>query len=409
MDFLRKPNESEEEFIWRIGQAKDNGTFEASWEEIAEIINRQFRLSPAEYYASSAYRKAYQYAKRFFEAGVFNDITQENYFEKINAAKYDLEREREKTRVEKNELARWNREQARDEMILEKISEAIKTLPPMQEHKKERPAKQKSEKTYLLCFGDCHYGIEFELKDLKGDAINAYSPAIFESRMEYLKSKVIETIKKEHVEKLNIFEMGDSIQGILRLNSQLLKLRYGIIDSAIRYAEYLAEWLNDLSRYVEIDFQMVEDSNHNQLRICGAPKNAFAEENLSKVIENFIDLRLEKNDRVNVIHNPTGFNFLSIPPYNILGIHGEVNNLERAINEVSRAYDEDIDYLIAGHVHHKTQKEVGINSEVLNIGSVIGVDPYTLSIHKTSSPSASLFIFDEKDGKVCEYTYKLNN
>ena len=66
-----------------------------------------------------------------------------------------------------------------------------------------------------------------------------------------------------------------------------MKLRYGIIDSSIMYANYLANWLNDLTQYVHVNFQMVIDSNHNQLRICGAPKNAFVEENMSKVMLDF--------------------------------------------------------------------------------------------------------------------------
>ena len=96
--------------------------------------------------------------------------------------------------------------------------------------------------------------------------------------------KVVDIIAKEDLTEINVWELGDSISGLLRLNSQLMHLRYGVIDSAIKYAEFLANWLNDLSQYVKVNFQMVKDSNHSQLRLLGQPKNSFPDENMAKVI-----------------------------------------------------------------------------------------------------------------------------
>lgn len=70
-----------------------------------------------------------------------------------------------------------------------------------------------------------------------------------------LYNKVIEQIQKDHIQVLNIFELGDALDGILRANSQLMQLRYGIIDSAILYADFLSTWLNELSNHVRIKFQ----------------------------------------------------------------------------------------------------------------------------------------------------------
>ena len=47
-------------------------------------------------------------------------------------------------------------------------------------------------------------------------------------------------IQEDHIQVLNIFELGDALDGILRANSQLMQLRYGIIDSAILYADFLS-------------------------------------------------------------------------------------------------------------------------------------------------------------------------
>lgn len=72
--FKRLNGENEEQFLWRIGQAKDNGIINLDWVEIADIMNKEFREDETEYRDESAYRKVYQSAKRLYEAEVFKNI-----------------------------------------------------------------------------------------------------------------------------------------------------------------------------------------------------------------------------------------------------------------------------------------------------------------------------------------------
>lgn len=319
---------------------------------------------------------------------------------------FELQKERYKVQTEKLEFNKWLREQARDEMIVEEIKKSIQQLPKLDIPEYIEPVE--NNKTYLFCFGDAHYGVEFEIKDLFGNVLNAYSPSIFEERMWDLFNKLVKKIYQEQITELHIFELGDGLQGIIRLNSQLMKLKYGVIDSSILYANFLANWLNELSKYVRINFQMVVDSNHNQLRICNAPKNAFPEENLSKVMISLIKERLKDNCNIVISTNDTGMNYTRLSGYNILGIHGEVKNISEAANQFSRAYQCNIDYLISAHVHHRKSEEIGQRSECISIRSLIGVDPYGMSLNKTSDAGASLFVFDQLDGLVCEYKFKVN-
>lgn len=330
----------------------------------------------------------------------------DEYLKELDLKKRELQKERNKLQTEKLEYNKWLREEARDEMILENITTAISKLQPLDIPEYIPPCFDNQ--AYLLSFGDAHYGVEFQLKDLFGNVINEYSPEIFEKRMWDLYNQVVYLINKEGINELHIWELGDGLQGILRLNSQLMKLRYGIIDSSILYANFLAEWLNALSEHVKIKFQMVIDSNHNQLRICNSPKNAFPEENMSKSMLTLIKERLKSNPNITIIENPTGMNYGMMTDWNILGIHGEVKNLSSAIDEFSRTYGVHLDYLVGAHCHHLSQKETGIRSEVLSVRSIIGVDPYALSLNKTSDAGASLFVFDRVKGKTCEYSLKLN-
>ena len=398
MEYKRYENETEDELIYRICSQKEQiGTRK----EVRDILNNLLNYS----YNESTYRKKYQYFNKLLYANSSKFSDSEAQLETLREEKRELEKLKKQIQTEKIEYNKWLREEARDKLITEKIVNAIKDLPSFKYPKYIK--NEKNDKSYLLCFGDAHYGIEFEIKDLLGKPINSYSPEIFEDRMNQMFTKVVDLINKENITELNIFELGDGIQGILRLNSQLMKLRYGIIDSAIKYADYISCWLNELSNYTKINFHMVVDSNHNQLRICNAPKNAFEEENMSKVMLLTIKERLKNNPNINIIENPTGFNYTELCGYKILGIHGEVKNLANSINEFSRALGNNLDYLIGAHCHHMRQEEVGINSEVLTIRSIVGVDPYGISLRKCSDAGASLYVFEDGLGKTCEYTIKL--
>lgn len=373
-----------------------------SWNDVADVLNELLGT----HYGESKFRKDKATFDRMLNANRDMFVDSDKQLQDIRIAQRELEKTRKKIQTEKLEYSKWLREDARAEMVTEKICNAVRELktldipeyiPPIHDHK-----------SYLLCLADAHYGIEFEIKDLFGNIINEYSPEIFETRMWNLLNKVVQIVNKEHITELNVWELGDGLQGVLRLNSQLMKLRYGIIDSSILYANFLANWLNELSKYVRIKFQMVIDSNHNQLRICGAPKNAFVDENMSKSMLVLIKERLKDNKNIVILENPTGMDYSVLSTYAVLGIHGEVPNIKTAIDEYARAYQTHFDYLIGAHCHHKMNVEVGIDAECLTVRSIIGVDPYGMSLRKTSNPGASLFEFELGQGLTTQHSIKLN-
>lgn len=355
-------------------------------------------------------RKGSKLLYEYIEAGWVNEPTTSSTTINVDFGspneKIAAHKERIKTQTEKIEMNRWVRELSRDEMITQYMVDAIQKLEPLKIP--EYIAPKHNNKSYLLAFADAHYGIEYEIKDLFGNVINAYSPEIFEERMWDLLNQTVEIVLDNKIDELNVWELGDGLQGILRLNSQLMKLRYGIIDSSILYANFLAEWLNELSNYVRIKFQMVTDSNHNQLRICNAPKNAFPEENMSKSMLVLIKERLKNNPNVVVVENPTGMNYSLMSTYQVLGCHGEVKNHVNAVKDFSVALGTPLDYVIGAHIHHSKSEEVGVNSESISIRSIIGVDPYGMSLNKVSNAGASLLVFEQGRGKTVEYSLKLN-
>lgn len=353
-------------------------------------------------------RKGSKLLYEYIEAGWVNEPTTSSTAINVDFGspneKIAAHKERIKTQTEKIEMNRWMRELSRDELITQYVVDAISNLQPL-----EIPAPLpfvERDKAYSLCYSDPHYGVEFSIKGLFGEVINEYSPEIFEKRMWDLFYKVKNIIEKESITTLRIYDFGDSIDGLLRV-SQLWKLRYGVVDSTIKYSEFISNWLNEFTKIVNVKFQMVIDANHSQLRLLSQPKNTFKDDNMSKIIAMFIKERLGRNPNFEFIENPTGMIFDNLVNYNLLGIHGEVKNMDNALKDFSRIYNVNLNYLIGGHLHHSKQEEVGQDYEVLNIPSIIGIDDYSLSLLKGSNAGAKLFCFEENNGKSLEYSIKL--
>ena len=96
VDLQVQPNENEKQYLWRIGLAIEEGRVNLTWEEFADIMNKNWRKDESEYRSSSAYRKPVQYAVRFYKEvwqpqnskcddTEYNDLMVELHKERIKA------------------------------------------------------------------------------------------------------------------------------------------------------------------------------------------------------------------------------------------------------------------------------------------------------------------------------------
>ena len=398
MAYQKLSNENENQYILRICSMKEDQGW--TWEDVASILNSSLGHN----FGESKYRKQYQYFNKMLKDNETTFFTEDEYLEKIRSERRELEKERKKIQTEKIEYNRWLREEAREELIAEHISNAIRELPKLDVPNIIAP--NQNMRTGILAFADPHYGKDLCIKGLFGETLNEYSPEIFEQRMWNLLSQTVQICNKEGFNELNVYDLGDEIEGCLRV-AALMKLRYGVIESTVRYGHFITEWLNELTKHVRVKYQMVKDSNHCQLRMLGEPKNTFKDENISYIIADKIMDRLSDNPNFEFAQNPTGYIFDQVAGYNVFGYHGEGKALEQAIKDFSRTYKVNIDYLIGGHKHHKLSSNIGIESDIISIPSIIGIDDYSLSLNKTSDPGATLFILEEGKGNVIEYNIKL--
>lgn len=401
----RKKNESYLSFSKRVTRALSNKTI--SYKEWAKsLLNENI-------YGEENTRRCFVFFEKFLsilENDEINNIQDENKLQEILTAKKELEKERKKIQTINLEYNQYVRDISRFELFNEKIKEAIDNMPALI-FSNTIQDKFNSKQTAVLCISDAHNGVEINMQTVFNEPINIYSPDILKKRLNKLADTVIKDYKNNfNYKKLIVFDLGDGIQNILRL-SDIAKLKTGVIDSVLQYAEMISQFLNKIQNElnIQIEFSCL-GGNHSELRLISTGRN-WESENLGKVIREFIALRLKDNQNIKV--NPySDFSFKQIEGINILAIHG--SNSKKNINEISyweQYHNITIDILLMGHFHHQEQISLGYSptgdKEIIIVPSLIGIDEFSRKNRKLARAGAKFILFEDNN-KTWEKVIYLN-
>lgn len=405
MKIERNKEESYLSFVTRITAALNDGLID--YQQWGRAVVGE------DLYSEESTRRIAKFFSQFIQNLENDEIELIEDKDKVNEIKQLLEelaKERKKIQTANVEYNANLRSEARAEMFNEQVIEAIHNLKPIKFNKKlytETP----SEATAVLCIADAHNGVEINMASLFGEVVNVYSPEILKARLNKLANQVIEDKKRLlDYDKLIVFDLGDAIQGMLRL-SDLSKLRTGVLQSALDYAEMIAQWLVFLSEELEVPIEYVcLGGNHCECRFLEKGRN-WEEENLGLVIQHVIALRLQNNPNITV--DPySEFGFKTVQGVNILAIHGD--DAKNDFDEISyweNYHNISIDILIMGHVHHGEQNTVGYgltgDKEVIKVPSLVGVDSFSKKCRKLARAGAKFMLFED-GSKTWEKTIVLN-
>jgi hypothetical protein len=401
----RKKNESYLSFSKRVTQALSNKTI--GYKEWAKsLLNENI-------YGEENTRRCFVFFEKFLsilENDEINNIQDENKLQEILVAKKELEKERKKIQTINLEYNQYVRDISRFELFNEKIKEAIDNMPALI-FSNTIQDKFNSKQTAVLCISDAHNGVEINMQTVFNEPINIYSPDILKKRLNKLADTVIKDYKNNfNYKKLIVFDLGDGIQNILRL-SDIAKLKTGVIDSVLQYAEMISQFLNKIQNElnIQIEFSCL-GGNHSELRLISTGRN-WESENLGKVIREFIALRLKDNQNIKV--DPySDFSFKQIEGINILAIHGD--DSKKNINEISyweQYHNITIDILLMGHFHHQEQISLGYSptgdKEIIIVPSLIGIDEFSRKNRKLARAGAKFILFEDNN-KTWEKVIYLN-
>ena len=310
----------------------------------------------------------------------------------------------------RNEINEACRTKSRSEALHEAVIEAAKQLPEMAIEPFAR-AEATGDRSLVVCIADCHYGAEWNIRGLHEETLNAYNPEIFEARMENLLGQIRGILEKEQIAHVTLLLCGDALDGMLRV-SQLMRLRWGIVESCMRYAEYMARWVSALALYADVEVHGV-DGNHSEIRPLGCRKGEFENENLEKIILWHMAERLRNVPTVRVDESAEKRKLVKARGYSILLSHDtDTRALEEAAKQAMLLYNERIDFLICGHKHRERELVSGYtatgNSLILRVPSICGMDDYAQRLGYGGQPGALAMVLEAGYGRRCVYPILLS-
>lgn len=401
MDLHRRPGESAESYELRMCGLKD--VLNKKWDEIAAIINDELGQD----YSESRYRKKYSSVAGTADCSAVlgqGSVIDTDSLDQMTRAKTELAMERQKLQAEKLELTRQLRVQSRFESFYEKVASVVEALPvPDFIPRTSSP----NDKEYVLTLSDIHYGSTFESET------NTYSRGIAKRRLEDLCGQVIEYVQRNNITHLYVLSLGDLVQGMIHMTDLQLN-DIPVVDCVVEISRLLAQFLNELSAYCEIDFYAVSAANHSQTRPLGSKASELATEDLERIIVSYISDMLMMNERVSV-HVDLSRDYIT---FNIFGcqciaLHGhQVKNLNAALKDYSGLHQRWYSYVFMGHLHAAQEIVVGErddhNCSILVSPSIIGSCVYSDKILKGAKAASRIYEFDADYGNVGQHTFILN-
>lgn len=392
-DVKKHENENEEQYIWRIGQKKDSGLLDVTWEDIAENINRQFREDESEYKTEAAYRKPYQQAKRFFEAGAFNNLDETEYIEQLKEQKREIEREKIKFRDERGAWQRQNYIDARVEQKLDVLGERLSEIGRIN-FLNENNIKECSDNDILVILSDLHIGQCFS--SITGE----YNSHIAIRRLGDLLKEILQIKKRHNSENCYISLQGDLINGNIHKTIQVTN-RENVIEQIKIASEIISNFCYEITRHFSHVYLSSVSGNHSRI---DRKEEALHDERLDDLIFWTVEVTLNHVQNFHILKNiDTGISSIDIRGKSYIAVHGDFDGCSKEGVSKLCMYLGQIPYgVLYGHRHTCAVGEYN-GVKMIQGGSLSGSgDQYTNEKRLVGKASQMVCVCDNS-GICCYY------
>lgn len=391
--------ENEEQFIWRLGQLKDSGMIDLDWNQLANIINKEFRSDESEYRNESAYRKPYQQAKRYYESDVFKRYGDNSYIQELRKTKQDLRKEKQKLFDERTELNRKLREQARKESFLEMLQRIISDVEPIHlSYSRHYDLNQGSDNDVICHLTDIHAGIQID------NWFNRYNADVLKERLCNYLNQLFE-IQDLHGSENCYIIIGETMSGLIHENLRL-ENNENVIQQFISVSGLLAEFLGEVANHFNNVYVYTTPGNHS--RVIANKDSCFKGENFDILIPHYLKASLQNYTNVHIEDN---YEDCDIARFDVRGLkvyssHGDKDTPENVVQHFTMMFGEKPDIVLLGHRHTNGLSTV-YDTKVIQSGCVSGSDNYCLDKRLRNRPEQTISVVNNS-GLLCVYDVKLN-
>ena len=403
-EILKKlPDETDGQYIWRIGAAKADGRIEETWEEINPTINTQLGFQEEDWRDCSVWRKRYRSYLEAYEQVFKKDGFSEKQIGGLEEQINELYKVKKQVQDQRRELRNLLTPEARFDNLTEKLIESANYLCEIKPLNFNDYISDVGNSEAVIAFADWHYGMTTD------NIWNKYNTDICRQRVSKFVSKAVKYLQRHNVKAAHVMLLGDAAHGAIHTGCRVAS-EENVCDQIMNVSEIIAEAINELSSYVpEIN---VYAAYGNHLRTVQNKNDSIHSDNMEKLIPWWLEQRLQNNERVNIIKSDYyEFLYLNVCGYNIVGAHGDLEKFKQfglIVNTLfTKKYGLTIDYTISADKHHIEEfEQMGIESVLIR--SLCGTDDHANNGRLYSAPGQTLMVFSPSEGRECTYNIKLD-
>ena len=396
------PNETEDECLFRIGEAKRDGLLDLTWTEISDFFNKEFRKDETEYRTESSYRKKFKNYIDTKDMSSKQNMVDNNTVNKIETKLRELEKAKIQLRDERIDYQKSLREDARKGSFIELVE---RTMAKNIESFSYKPSPIiDSNEDMVVCLSDLHAGIEIQ------NWWNTYDTNILKKRLhQYLNE--IYNIQQLHQCKICYLVLGgDQISGLIHPNLRLQN-NENVIEQLKIVITYIGEFIYTLQDWFDTIKVYSVVGNHSRLN-PNKEENLKGEE-LEEMIPFCLKLQFTNDNKVVICDEVAEKIDSTIRAFKTRGdklfyiVHGDKDRPSNVVRNLTLMSGKKPDGIIMGHRHHNAlDTEHGV--KIIQCGCVVGTDDYCVDKRISGNPEQCVFITSENRAVKCLYDIGLN-
>ena len=392
-------DENFHQYIWRIDGLIQSGRYK-NWKEITPLVNTElFGDDESQYRDESAYRKAVKYARDFYEAGVFGNLSEDEYIKELQYQKQELAKEQVKVRDERNELNRIIREEARKEsykdQILRSISE-YQCKPLSYDEYRNNISIVNTDNDLIVSLTDLHTGLIID------NYFNKFNEDIFRDRLNHYLDKIFEIQLRHNSENVYVI-LSEIVSGIIH-NELRIESNQNLIEQFLTATNYISQFLSELSyRFNKVHVYMCV-GNHS--RISPKKEDSLKGENIDHLAIPFLEAKLQNFKNVCFHKNDIEESIAVFYVRNnlVMSSHGDKDTPSNVVQKFTLLIGKQPSLVYLGHRHTNGLSTV-YDTKVIQSGCLSGSDNFCMDLRLKNKPEQTISVVTE-NGLECLYDIK---
>lgn len=388
MDLRRLEDETEEQYLWRIGQLVDSGKID-SWASINNIVNKELGIDEDKWRDESSFRKRYQAAKKFYD-GCFSKMETEEYQQKLDAMNRELARNTIKYRDQRRSWNKQNYMDSRFDEVMDIIEERLDDFASIDFSPHDTPIVD-GDNSMIVCLSDLHIGQCFS------SYFGKFDSDIAKARLNEYMANLLDVAKTNNVSNVYVCMLGDNISNSLHKTIEVSN-KENVVDQLKLSIEYISSFCYELTKHFSNVYLASVSGNHSRLQ----PKDlAQHSERLDAFIAWDVCKILERQENFHSLLDcviDDGISRVDIDGKTYLLVHGDYDAVtKQGYMNLASMVGFFPDYILCGHRHFCSYSQ---DTKFIQSGSLAGSgDDYCIEKRLKGNASQMVCVCNESGVK----------